>query len=316
MRAETEEQRFRREHAFRSRTPLFKGYQTQHFRTETILSIDSDDQMLESDDRMLLPRHQPGQPAGQTEDLAIVAYNNTLREKYEICNAAIKTLQAELAKRKHAVFEPVSYNHPAVEAERALADLVKSIKTFPKIQTQAVDKAAKATLVKVIHNIYIARIAQAEDLMVKLRKILGQDETYQKHLVQLDHFREEEEAETQQQLQQQRQLQQREDELIEMEEFVRQNATDIEAVAKSIGMLALLFKDVHVMIADQGAVLNSIEANITEVVQSTGDAHTNLAAADRYQKSYNNKCSCFLVILLVIVAVIILGFFIQKLVTK
>jgi len=312
MRAETEEQRFRREHAFRSRTPLFKGYQTQHFQTETILSIDSDDQMLESDDRMLLPRHQPGQP-GQTEDLAIVAYDATLKEKYQICNTAIKTLQAELSKRKHAVFEPVLYNHPAVEAERALADLVKSIKTFPKIQI--VDKAAKATLAKVIHNIYIARIAQAEDLMVKLRKILGQDETYQKHLVQLDHFREEEEAETQQQLQQQRQ-QQHEDQLIEMEEFVRQNATDIEAVAKSIGMLALLFKDVHVMISDQGQVLNSIEANITDVVQSTGDAHTNLAAADRYQKSYNNKCSCFLVVLLAIVAVIILGFFVQKLVTK
>jgi syntaxin 16 len=57
---------------------------------------------------------------------------------------------------------------------------------------------------------------------------------------------------------------------------------ELTEIAKSIGSLAELFKDLSVLVIDQGTLLDSVEYNIEQTAVQVGEAVKELDAATRY----------------------------------
>lgn len=88
------------------------------------------------------------------------------------------------------------------------------------------------------------------------------------------------------------------------EEMAAEREREITKIAQSINDLAQIFKEMHILVIDQGTILDRIDYNIEKVVTYTEEAHTDLVAADKSQKSYRKKL-CILLLIVVVVALIL-----------
>lgn len=66
--------------------------------------------------------------------------------------------------------------------------------------------------------------------------------------------------------------------------IAEQRAEELAEVARSIEDLATIVKDLASMVVDQGTLLDRIDYNLEEVVETTGAAVTELKIAERYQR--------------------------------
>jgi syntaxin 16 len=60
---------------------------------------------------------------------------------------------------------------------------------------------------------------------------------------------------------------------------VRQRATELAQIARSIGELAELFKDLSALVIDQGTLLDSVEYNLEQTAVHVGEAARELGVA-------------------------------------
>lgn len=98
-------------------------------------------------------------------------------------------------------------------------------------------------------------------------------------------------------------------ELDNMEVQVGQRSEEIAKIASSISDLHTIFKELAVLVIDQGSILDRIDYNIEQVVHQSKEAHVQLQKAEKAQKS-NRAMKCIMI--LVIANLILIGILILK----
>mmetsp|Transcript_30722 Transcript_30722/g.102280 ORF Transcript_30722/g.102280 Transcript_30722/m.102280 type:complete len:168 (-) Transcript_30722:216-719(-) len=94
--------------------------------------------------------------------------------------------------------------------------------------------------------------------------------------------------------------------LQDMELNVGQRSSEITRIAQSISDLHTLFKELAVLVIDQGSILDRIDYNIERVVDQSMEANKQLKKAEDKQKSYRAmKCILALVIINMILTIIL-----------
>ncbi|KAF9460701.1 t-SNARE [Collybia nuda] len=83
---------------------------------------------------------------------------------------------------------------------------------------------------------------------------------------------------------------------------------ELSEIAKSIATLAELFKDLSVLVIDQGTLLDSVEYNIEQTAVQVKDAVTELNEATKYQKNTGRRQCIFLLLLIIFGLIIVLIF--------
>ncbi|KAJ3485667.1 hypothetical protein NLJ89_g11880 [Agrocybe chaxingu] len=83
---------------------------------------------------------------------------------------------------------------------------------------------------------------------------------------------------------------------------------ELTEIAKSIASLAELFKDLSVLVIDQGTLLDSVEYNIEQTAVYMEDAVQELTVATRYQKSTGKRKCIFLLLLIIFGLILVLIF--------
>ena len=87
------------------------------------------------------------------------------------------------------------------------------------------------------------------------------------------------------------------------EEDSTHKSKEIQSLAKSINDLAVLFKDLSVLVVEQGTVLDRIDYNIHEAKESTAKANVHLEKTVKMEKSTRSRnCILFLAIMIFILA--------------
>ena len=95
--------------------------------------------------------------------------------------------------------------------------------------------------------------------------------------------------------------------LARTEDAILEREQQIMQIAKSINELAAIFKDLAILVVEQGTILDRIDYNIEQTEHNTKEAITQLHAASKSQKSYRNKlcmmllCLCILVMVVVVI---------------
>ncbi|KAI0049837.1 t-SNARE [Auriscalpium vulgare] len=93
-----------------------------------------------------------------------------------------------------------------------------------------------------------------------------------------------------------------------LEPDLRSRDRELTEIAKSIGTLAELFKDLSALVIDQGTLLDSVEYNIEQTAANAQEAVQELDLATRYQKNTGRRKCIFLLILIIFGLVVVLIF--------
>ncbi|EDR11467.1 syntaxin-like t-SNARE protein TLG2 [Laccaria bicolor S238N-H82] len=83
---------------------------------------------------------------------------------------------------------------------------------------------------------------------------------------------------------------------------------ELTEIAKSIASLAELFKDLSVLVIDQGTLLDSVEYNIEQTAVQVEEAVEELNVATKYQKNTGRRKCIFLLLLIIFGLVVVLLF--------
>ncbi|KAN0090881.1 t-SNARE [Tylopilus felleus] len=89
---------------------------------------------------------------------------------------------------------------------------------------------------------------------------------------------------------------------------IRHRDRELTEIANSIASLAELFKDLSVLVIDQGTLLDSIEYNIEQTSVHVAEAVKELNVATRYQKNTGRRKIIFLLLLIIFGLIIVLIF--------
>ena len=92
------------------------------------------------------------------------------------------------------------------------------------------------------------------------------------------------------------------------EKDVNQRDQEIAAIAKSIEELATIFKELSVLVIDQGTILDRIDYNMEIVVDKVEQGVVELEKAVKYQKS-SRPLWCIVVLLIANAVMILLLYF-------
>ena len=96
-------------------------------------------------------------------------------------------------------------------------------------------------------------------------------------------------------------------ELANAEEDVDERMREIQRIAKSVEELANMFKELAVLIVEQGTILDRIDHNMEEAVSATAKGVKELQKAEEYQKSARPiKCMLVLMVLIIVCVIIII----------
>lgn len=97
------------------------------------------------------------------------------------------------------------------------------------------------------------------------------------------------------------------DEVDFQESLIVERESEIRNIEQSVGELNELFRDVAHIVHEQGAMLDHIDVNVTNVNTDTRQADVELRSASRYQKNARSKACCLLLILALVLVIIILA---------
>jgi len=89
---------------------------------------------------------------------------------------------------------------------------------------------------------------------------------------------------------------------------LRMRDHELTEIAKSISDLAGLFKDLSVLVIDQGTLLDSVEYNIEQTSVQIAEAVKELDVATRYQKNTGRRKCIFLLLLIIFGLIVVLIF--------
>eukprot|EP00640_Fibrocapsa_japonica_P005698 CAMPEP_0113941088 /NCGR_PEP_ID=MMETSP1339-20121228/7088_1 /TAXON_ID=94617 /ORGANISM="Fibrocapsa japonica" /LENGTH=95 /DNA_ID=CAMNT_0000945135 /DNA_START=1 /DNA_END=288 /DNA_ORIENTATION=+ /assembly_acc=CAM_ASM_000762 len=89
--------------------------------------------------------------------------------------------------------------------------------------------------------------------------------------------------------------------------MVQDRDEEITKIVKSIQELSTIFKELAVLVIDQGTILDRIDFNMEQVVEHTKEGITQLEKAEAYQKSSHPiKCIAVLLVLIAIMLTILI----------
>jgi syntaxin 16 len=89
--------------------------------------------------------------------------------------------------------------------------------------------------------------------------------------------------------------------LEDIEEIVNQRDEEITRIAKSIEELAQIFRELAVLVIDQGTILDRIDYNMENAVEHVQEGMKQLVTAEQHQKNaMTTKCILALIVLIVI----------------
>ena len=96
-------------------------------------------------------------------------------------------------------------------------------------------------------------------------------------------------------------------ELESTEDLVAERDVEINRVAKSIEELAAIFKELAVLVIDQGTILDRIDYNMEMTNDHTKEGLVQLHKAEEYQKSaFPMRCIIVLVVLIIIMLIVLI----------
>jgi len=90
------------------------------------------------------------------------------------------------------------------------------------------------------------------------------------------------------------------------EEAVLQREREIIKIAKSIQELASIFKDLSILVIEQGTILDRIDFNIEQAKHYTIEGVKQLTKAEKSQKSYSKKLCMLLLCLCILIVIVII----------
>jgi len=90
------------------------------------------------------------------------------------------------------------------------------------------------------------------------------------------------------------------------EEAILQREQEIIKIAKSIQELASIFKDLSILVIEQGTILDRIDFNIEQAKHYTIEGVKQLTKADKSQKSYSKKLCMLLLCLCILIVIVII----------
>jgi t-SNARE complex subunit (syntaxin) len=112
----------------------------------------------------------------------------------------------------------------------------------------------------------------------------------------------------QQQQQQQQQAALADQGEVEFQEgLIVEREEEIRGIERGITELNDIFRDLGMMVTEQGEQLDVIDANVSSVVRDQKDAEMELRSAARYQRGARNRACCLLLILAVVMTVVLLA---------
>jgi len=91
-----------------------------------------------------------------------------------------------------------------------------------------------------------------------------------------------------------------------MDQMSAERERQINQVAESVNDLADIFKEIQVLVIDQGTVLDRIDYNIEQAAGKIGEAEVELRKANDYQKKSKTMLCIYLLLLLCGAMVIVL----------
>ena len=90
------------------------------------------------------------------------------------------------------------------------------------------------------------------------------------------------------------------------EQNASQRTKEIIALAKSVNELAQMFNELAILVVEQGSVLDRIDYNVEQTVESLKDSKKQLAKAEDHQKASRSALCIILLIVLIFICVFIL----------
>ena len=95
--------------------------------------------------------------------------------------------------------------------------------------------------------------------------------------------------------------------LVQNKMVIPDRSADIQNIVKSINDLASLFNELSVLVVEQGSILDRIDYNVEETVNSMKTGLKDLEKAESYQKaSYSTYCIGILIVVIVILTFMLL----------
>lgn len=166
-----------------------------------------------------------------------------------------------------------------IQKERLTNDLVKTLNKFQDVQKLTIQKQRESN-----------------------ERVKANMNTSSDNAIQMDSFTnisQEDDSQRQQQTQ------------IAIEQDVnlvqlREREAALKRLENDIVDVNMIFKDLAVMVHDQGEVIDSIESNVENVQMRVGEANTHLESAKKSQQAARKKKFIFFMILAVVAAVLLL----------
>merc|ERR1719502_1673248 len=91
-----------------------------------------------------------------------------------------------------------------------------------------------------------------------------------------------------------------------MDQHIEERDKEITAIAKSVSELAQLFRELSVLVIDQGTILDRIDYNMEEVVINFEQAEEELEETEKIiNKGYSAYCILILCVMCIIMASIL-----------
>ena len=91
-----------------------------------------------------------------------------------------------------------------------------------------------------------------------------------------------------------------------IEEVAKSRDVEIQNLVKGINDLAVIFKELSVLVIDQGNILDRIDYNIEQPVSHTKKANVELRKSEDYQKSRLRSCICCLIVSIIIMLILVI----------
>lgn len=89
---------------------------------------------------------------------------------------------------------------------------------------------------------------------------------------------------------------------------IKERREEINALVKSIDELSIIFKDLQLLVVQQGSILDRIDYNIEESLHNVQKGHKELIQADKNLKSNCARNGIFILIIVVFIEAVMLVF--------
>lgn len=89
--------------------------------------------------------------------------------------------------------------------------------------------------------------------------------------------------------------------------MVLERESEIQNIEQGVNEINMIFKDLGTLVSQQGAQLDTVEDNISNLAQNSENASKQLKKADEHQRKRRNWSCCVLLVLAVVLTIILLA---------